>query len=265
MIDVETMIKTLRLAWIPRLFTPGRKNWKTIPDYYLGRYGGLNFLLRCNYCVKYIDGLPSFYKDILKFFNELKTQYNYDRGQDMILFNNKEILVGKKPIFISEWFNNNILFIQDLLNSNGQFMSYQEFKNKFARKTNFLQFYQIVSAIPKHLVTKAKNTIPPESELYIENSPLFQLDDLTAIHLGKVKTRDFYCLFNKKIHTRCQTGPAKWNQTMHLDEEAWKKIFNSLKNICKESKLKEFQFKLIHRIIVTKKELCRYGIKTDDE
>ena len=26
MIDVETMIKALRLAWIPRLFAPGRKN-----------------------------------------------------------------------------------------------------------------------------------------------------------------------------------------------------------------------------------------------
>ena len=80
--------------------------------------------------------------------------------------------------------------------------------------------------LEKGLVYEApleKNTIPPESELYIENSPLFQLDDLMAIHLGKVKTRDFYCLFNKKIHTRCQTGPAKWNQTMHLDEEAWEK------------------------------------------
>jgi len=29
--------------------------------------------------------------------------------------------------------------------------------------------------------------------------------------------------------------------------------------------LKEFQFKLIHKIVVTKKELHRYGIKTDDE
>ena len=127
----------------------------------------------------------------------------------MILFNNKEILVGGKPIFIREWFNNNILFIQDLLNSNGQFMSFQEFMNKSACKTNFLQFYQVISAIPKHLVTKAKNTVPLESEPYIENGPFFQLDDLTAIHLGKAKTRDFYCLFNKKIHTRCQTGPTK--------------------------------------------------------
>ena len=88
---------------------------------------------------------------------------------------------------------------------------------------------------------------------------------MTAIHLGKAKTKDFYCLLNKKIHTRCQTGPTKWNQTMHLDRVAWKGIFNSLKNTCKDVKLKKFQFKLFHRIVVTKKELFRYGIKTDDE
>ena len=113
----------------------------------------------------------------------------------MILFNNKEVLVGGKPIFIGEWLHKNILVIQDLLNSNGQFMSYQELKNKFAYKTNFLQFYQVVSAIAKHLhvVTKAENTVQPESKLYIENSPLSELDNLTAIHFGKAKPRDFYC------------------------------------------------------------------------
>ena len=42
---------------------------------------------------------------------------------------------------------------------------------------------------------------------------------------------------------------------MQLDGEAWKDIFTSLKNICKETELKEFQFKLITRIVVTKKEL----------
>ena len=43
------------------------------------------------------------------------------------------------------------------------------------------------------------------------------------------------------------------------------KIFASLKNICKETKLKEFQFKLIHTIVVTKKELHRYDIKADNK
>jgi len=47
--------------------------------------------------------------------------------------------------------------------------------------------------------------------------------------------------------------------------ECLEKNVTSLRNICKETKLKEFQFKLIYRSVVTKKELHRYGIKADDE
>jgi len=56
-----------------------------------------------------------------------------------------------------------------------------------------------------------------------------------------------------------------WNSKIRLDDNPWEKIFTSLKSICKETKLKEFQFKLIHRIVVAKKELHRYGIKADDD
>ena len=265
MTDVEIMIKALRLAWIPRLLTPEMRNWKAIPDYYLNKTGGLNFLLRCNYDAKYIDGLPLFYKDILTFFTELKNLYSYDSMQDLVLFNNKEILVGGRPVFIKEWFDSNILTIRDLLNSNGQLLSLQEFNDKYDCNMNFLQFYQVTSAIPKYLVIKARNTEPLENEIYTRNNFLFQLDDSTQLQLDTAKTRDFYGLLNRKIHTVHQTGPMNWNSKTRLDENAWKKIFTSLKSICKETKLKEFQFKLIHRIVVTKKELHRYGIKTDDE
>ena len=65
-------------------------------------------IIRCNYDVKYIDGLPLFYKDILTFFSELKDLYCYYRMQDMVLFNDKEILVRGRPVFIKEWFDSNI-------------------------------------------------------------------------------------------------------------------------------------------------------------
>ena len=55
MTDVEIIIKTLRLAWVSRPLIPGRKTWKTVPDYYL------NIWLRCKYDKKYLDGLPSSY------------------------------------------------------------------------------------------------------------------------------------------------------------------------------------------------------------
>ena len=70
-----------------------------------------------------------------------------------------------------------------------------------------------------------------------------------------------------KTHTGEHTGPRIWNEnlSMHMNEDSWIKAFTSLKNLCKETKLTEFQFKLIHRIIVTKKELYRFGTKPDDD
>ena len=52
---------------------------------------------------------------------------------------------------------------------------------------------------------------------------------------------------------------------MNLNFAEWRQIFTLAKEICRESKLKEFHYKFLHRIIVTKKELCRFGIKQDSD
>ena len=67
------------------------------------------------------------------------------------------------------------------------------------------------------------------------------------------------------MHTEEQTIPKHWREKLSLNKDVWTKIFKSLKTSCKETKLKEFQFKLIHRTIVTKKELLQFSIKADDE
>ena len=59
--DIDLMIKAMRLAWIARLLKHGNLNWKSVPDFYLRKLGGLNFLLRCNYDVTFLNSkLPSF-------------------------------------------------------------------------------------------------------------------------------------------------------------------------------------------------------------
>ena len=52
---------------------------------------------------------------------------------------------------------------------------------------------------------------------------------------------------------------------MNLNFTEWRHIFEMAKQICRENKLKEFHYKFLHRIIVTKKELCRFGIKQDSD
>ena len=144
MTDIDLMVKGLRLAWIPRLLNPDSGNWKSIPDFFFKKLGGLNFLLRCSFDTKYLDPkLPVCYKDILRFFSDIKSIYNYAQGQETILFNNKDILIGWKPFFLREWFFKGIIYIQDLLNENGQRLSFQEFQMKYDCRTNFLNFYQV--------------------------------------------------------------------------------------------------------------------------
>lgn len=157
MTDVGLMLKAMRLAWIPRLLKHANSNWNSVPDFFLRRLGGLNFLLRCNYDVIFLHlKLPTFCKDMLSFFDDLKTLYNYNLGQ-IVLFNNWEILIDSKPFFIQEWFSKGIILIRDLLDEQGQLLSYQAFKTKYKCKTNFLNYYQVRSAIPDSLLAKTKN------------------------------------------------------------------------------------------------------------
>ena len=98
------MAKSLNLAWISRFLSEGqtyKESWKVIPSYLLEKFGGLNFLLRCNYDKKFLAriNLPQFYKSILQNFLELKISYKDSPYEEFVLFNNKDILLDGSTIF----------------------------------------------------------------------------------------------------------------------------------------------------------------------
>ena len=72
-------------------------------------------------------------------FDELKTLYGNTDSRDLILYHNKEILIGVKPFFFHEWFSNGVRTIVDLLNSDGNILSFNEFKSEYSLESiNFL-------------------------------------------------------------------------------------------------------------------------------
>ena len=262
--NMEVMAKSLKLAWISRFLTVDmlsrKENWKAIPEYFLRKYGGLNFLLRCNFDKKLINqaDIPVFYKQLLLYFLELKNLYGYCNGQELILFNNKEIRIENKIIFLKSWFENEILTIQDILNENGKFLPFKEFKQIYNVNCNFLNYYQVINAIPKHLLEKARNTQLNKNH-FLNHCSNFQLSPSISIDLMKMKNKDYYWLFMKKSISKI-TATSKWERELSLNDIHWKDHFKQLKCICKENKLKEFYFNLVHRILVSKKELHLYGI-----
>ena len=132
-----------------------------------------------NYDTNYFSNLPLFYKKILEFFNELKTLYSYDQKQELILFNDKDILVDGKPIFLNEWFRKGILSINELLNETGNVLTFQEFRDKYSCESNFLQYYQVVSAIPKRLWFLARCSDTINRSFFTQNDNIFSLNEST--------------------------------------------------------------------------------------
>ena len=143
------------------------------------------------------------------------------------------------------------------MSESGNVLTFHEFRD-------FLQYYQVVSAIPKRLWSLAKGSDTINKSFFTRND-IFSLNESTQSNLYKAKSKVFYNLLNFKIHTEDQTGPKRWSEKLSFKKDVWTKNFKSPKKIFKETKLKEFQFKLILRTIVTKKELFRFGIKANDE
>ena len=131
------MVKSLRLAWISRLLSNSNDNWKVIPNFYFEKYGGLLFLLKCNYNTANLDkNLPLFYRELLDYFQELNDN-SKNNNSDLILWNNKKITAEKNSVFWKRWFERGIYFVSDLLNSDGKSCHSMNFKRSMTSKSTF--------------------------------------------------------------------------------------------------------------------------------
>ena len=117
------MSKALSINWISRLWET--KQWNSIINEAIDKYGGIRFLLRCNYDYNQIK-LPNFYKNVLRYSDEVLEK----RTGHYIIWNNQDIKIGGCQIFYKEWVTKGIICIDDLCNNNDNFLSYEEFKQR---------------------------------------------------------------------------------------------------------------------------------------
>ena len=102
-------------------------------------------------------------------------------------------------------------------------------------------------------------------EGFVQGAPSFMLDENIVLNLEKLKCRDVYRLLNFKLHQSTPAGLQRWSKILPIDSASWGECFKMSYKTCKETKLREFKFKLLHRIVVTKKELKRFEIKSESD
>ena len=82
-------------SWYKRFCSPSDADWKTIPQYFLKKFGS-NLIFKCNHSYKLLelDDCPQFFKAVLSSWQEVRDSFT-----EQIIWNNKAILVNSKPIF----------------------------------------------------------------------------------------------------------------------------------------------------------------------
>lgn len=160
-----------------------------------------------------------------------------------------------KTFFIQNWYTKGFHFIKDICNSKG-LMTFEEFKMAFDVRGTFLDYHKLLNCIP----SEWKQTIYEQFIIAKQNLNI-SCNLLDLLKPGK-GARYFY---DRII--ACSDYPSvcdKWVKNFNLSSLDWKEIFLQYRRCTKDIKLLEFQFKFLHRIVYTKKELKAMKLINDE-
>ena len=101
-----------------------------------------------------------------------KTPLNANEFKQEIIWNNRFIRINGKT-----WVNKGILRISDLLDTDGHFLSFENFKCKFGVRCSFLDYAGVLATIPKAW----KNEIEGNIAIKGDGEPLKTLSNGHAI------------------------------------------------------------------------------------
>ena len=154
MTDFTTFDKALKLCWVKRLCSPTESPWKIIPNFLLANVGGSLFF-QCSYDTKHVKlnvNLPNFYTNLISYWQNLNVTVPPRKLDTLnqIIWNNRFIKIGKLSVFYESCHCAGIEKLSSFLGENEcEFLTFNGFQQKFQLNCNFLQYYGLLSAIPK--------------------------------------------------------------------------------------------------------------------
>ena len=93
---------------------------------------------------------PIFWLDVLKqwcLYNFIQTNHTEDPRNEILWFNSN-IKIDNKVVYYKTYHEKNIIYLKDLLDQNGNLMSFSDFQTKYKTRYKFLHYLGLLGAIP---------------------------------------------------------------------------------------------------------------------
>ena len=254
MSQIRTFLKALKVTWFRRLLiNPKNIIWSSLSNIEFAKL----FSLGDGYALHITQELRNpFWVDILhswkEFINCQKAESLSDILYSPVWFNSE--LQGGQNLFYKNWYDKGIRSILDIINVQGEFYNFADFKNAYGIRGTFLNFQAIINRIPNEW----KNIINNDKEICREfKYNIVQANPINILLRDKKGSRRIYDIFIKNIRHDVQ---IRWSRDLGIiQREDWININSTIKEFS-EVKLKDFQFKINNKILVTKSFLHRINL-----
>ena len=172
------MVKSLRLAWLKRIFSGNNGIWKSYLQHILSSIGGELFFFNCNYNISDYTIPSQFYREQLLWWSKFRETFATEDDWKTIIWNNREIKVKNKPVYYKHYVSR-VIGIPDLLFTLNSTDSYNHLRKKIC-KANILEWAGLRRSIPLSL--RSYDRYPSL------NSPTFVVgDNIFDVTKGKSK------------------------------------------------------------------------------
>ena len=252
MIDVRKHDQALKLTWMDRIVQ------KPMLDVYCRRTIGMDTLTETGGYIdpKTIAKMKNvFWKEVLEAWNVFIIK-NYPgimptNVLDQPLWNNP--LFKDKSFYLSDWYQSGIKCFGDVLQTDGKVKSFEDLKGEFNLSGHFLQYIKLVCIIPADWKKSQR-----EKDRYTMTTPCTP-PIRKFLQETKIKAASRY------YKSLCQsltepTSQKTWHRKLYVDVLPWEKLYMIPFKTTPEVKLRNFQYRILHRILPVNEALFKMKI-----
>ena len=244
MIETTSFVKALKVSWLRRILQQSKTGeWSNLSCINFQTV----FSLGGSYAAKLSNELQNpFWKDLMKVWAEFcKILPVEDISQilESPLWYNDNI--GRGKIFFKNWHDRGIRVVSDILSETGDIYTLEQLKTMYGIRGTFLDYQHVLNNICQSWKTQIN-----ENVVFILENKMNVICNIYVKNLIKARkgSRLFYDIF---VNINEYIPQGKWQGEIgDINENEWKMYFQEIKQL-HEVKLRDFQYKINNKILVT--------------
>ena len=259
----KTMIESQNVMWVKRLLSETQSKWKALA---YSLMGVTTTELCSKMSTEYLNVQSPFYKQVLQsWYNVYSVRPSEENIINETLWNNRFILIGQRPAgkAYNEWLQKGIERIRDIIGIRGGFLTREEISAKYNIQPSVMSYNSLIDAIPKDWRKSLKRNNYPNknNELNVE-STLFM--NKTSHKLSNLSSKLIYWHLHENFNEE-PTSIKHWiSEFSFLLDRHFEIFFKIPYRVVRDSRIQQFQYKILHKILACKETLFRWNIEGDD-